>query len=114
MALDLPPYSDELRVDVVPARAEVIVAPVGELDVHTIPRVEQAVQELRGAGFDRVVIDLRRVGFIDSSGLGMLLGLRNAAEDGGQVLDLVPGPAEVQRVFELTATRELFDWRDAP
>ena len=39
MTIDLPPYSDELRVDVVPARAEVVVVPAGELDLHTLPPV---------------------------------------------------------------------------
>ncbi len=114
MAIDLPPYGDELRVDVIPARAEVIVVPAGEIDVHTVPRVAGAVQDLRASGFDRVVIDLRRVGFIDSSGLGMLLGLREDAKRDGHLLELIAGPDSVHRVFELTATTPLFAWRSAP
>ena len=114
MAIDLPPYSHELRVHVVPARSAVIVVPQGELDLNTIGRVEQQVTELRTAGFERVVLDLRQVGFLDSSGLRMLLGLRNAARRNDHRLELIAGCREVQRVFDLTATRGLFDWRSAP
>jgi anti-anti-sigma factor len=52
------------------------------------------------------------VEFLDSMGLRVLLSLRNDAKRDGHSLVLVPGPRAVQRVFALTATRTLFDWRD--
>jgi anti-anti-sigma regulatory factor len=66
---------------------------------------------LRAAGFDRLVVDLRRVSFIDSTTLRALLGFRSEAERDGQTLTLVPGPPNVQRLFDITGTRELFEWR---
>jgi anti-sigma B factor antagonist len=99
-------------VAVVPDRREVAVVPDGDLDLSTVDQVEREVDALRAAGFDRIVLDLRRVAFLDSSGLRLLLGLRNTARRTGLDLQLIPGPREVQRVFELTATHSLFDWRD--
>lgn len=83
----------------------------GELDLVSADLLERQVETLRQA-FDPIVLDLRRVNFIDSTGLRLLLSLRNAAKREGQDLILVPGPRRVQRIFDLTATRGLFDWRD--
>jgi len=79
----------------------------------SVGAVDQEVKELRHSGFDEVVVDLRRLTFIDSSGLRMLLRLRSEAERDGHHLTLVPGSPRVQRIFELTSTRGLFDWRFA-
>ena len=86
--------------------------PRGELDLASIDRLEREVGELRGVGFEELVVDLRGVEFLDSAGLRLLLSLRDDAQRGGYGLALVRGPACVQRVFELTATSGLFDWRD--
>ena len=49
---------------------------------------------------------------LDSTGLRVLLSLRNDAKRDGHSLVLIPGSPAVQRVFALTATRTLFDWRE--
>ena len=101
-----------LSVDVVPDRRVVVVVLEGELDLASIDRLDREVRELRGVGFGEIVVDLRGVEFLDSAGLRLLLSLRNDAKRGGYGLELVRGPACVQRVFELTATSGLFDWRE--
>lgn len=83
----------------------------GELDLASADVLEREVRRLRVAGFDRVVVDLRRVDFMDSTGLRLLISLRNTAKREGHRLLIVPGPRQVQRIFDLTATRGLFDWR---
>ncbi len=58
--------------------------PVGELDAHTVPGFREALGEL--ATRPRVVIDLSEVPFMDSAGLGALIGgIRRAREHGGEV-----------------------------
>jgi anti-sigma B factor antagonist len=99
-------------ISVVPDRQEVIVVPRGELDLASADALDAEARRLRASGFAQIVIDLREVEFIDSTGLGVLLSLRNDAKRDGHDLTLVSGPRAVQRVFELTATRGLFDWRD--
>ncbi len=106
------PRQDPFSITVEPDRAAVIVVPAGELDVATADDLEREVRELRRSGFDRIVVDLREVRFIDSTGLRMLISLRNDAKRDGQALVLVPGAADVQRVFAITGTRGLFDWRE--
>jgi anti-anti-sigma factor len=105
-----PPQAFEVAV--VPNRREVVVVAVGELELASAGTLEREVRELRQVGFDQIVVDLRRVTFIDSSGLRTLLTLRNDARRDGHALKLIPGPPEVQRIFALTATQSLFDWRD--
>lgn len=90
------------------------IAPVGELDLATSDRVADAVGDLVRAGRTAIVMDLRRVRFIDSQGLRMLLVLRNDAKRNGHRLSLLPPPAPARRVFELTRTAGLFDWRAMP
>lgn len=99
-------------VSVVPDRREVAVVPIGELDLASAAALEEEVRELRRSGFDEIVIDLRHLRFLDSTGLRLLLSLRNQAKRDGHRLRLVRGPRQVQRVFDLTATRGLFEWRD--
>ena len=99
-------------VSVVPDRSEVAVVPAGELDATAVDELDAEVRSLRRSGFDHVVIDLRQTGFIDSSGLRLLLSLRNDAKRDGHRLTMIRGRAEVQRIFDLTATTGLFDWRD--
>lgn len=106
------PSPDPFSITAEPDRDEVAVVVAGDLDLATADALEQEVRTLRRAGFERVLIDLRDVGFLDSTGLRVLLALRNDAKRDGSQLAVVPGPREVQRVFELTATRGLFDWRE--
>ena len=105
------PYTP-FAVSVLPDRSEVVVVPTGELDLASVDDLARQVRELRHDGFDRIVIDLRRLDFIDSSGLQTLLALHGEAARDGQHLTLVPGSAHVQRLFELTGTRGVFAWRD--
>ena len=76
----------------------------GELDVFAIRPVRQRVAELVGAGLGDVVIDLRRLTFIDSTGMRLLIGLHLQARRDGWTFALIQGPEPVQRVFEIAGT----------
>jgi anti-anti-sigma factor len=91
---------------------ETIVSPGGDLTFATAEALEQTVRQLRRDNVKSIVIDLRLVSFLDSRGLGVLIGLRNDARREHQDLTLVAGPPAVQRIFGLTATQGLFDWRE--
>ena len=93
---------ESLTCEVVPERDAVRVRPVGTLDLATGPVLEQQLGELRAAGFLRMVVDLRGLSFIDSTGLQLVLRWQAAAREDGFAIAFVPGPPEVQRVFELT------------
>ncbi len=99
-------------VNVVHDRDEVTVAPAGELDLASAALLEREIRDLPGH-VEHVVVDLRDVEFIDSTGLRTLLSVRNGAMRERRRLLVVPGPPRVQRIFELTGTRGLFDWAEA-
>jgi anti-sigma B factor antagonist len=95
---------ERFRWDIVDEDDRVRIAPVGELDVASTPQLEHAICALRQAGAAHLIIDLRRVTFIDSTGLRLALDLDAATRDNGLRLELLPGPPQVQRIFELTGT----------
>jgi anti-anti-sigma factor len=91
------------EVEVVPDRGRVIVVPRGEIDLATVERVRQHLEELEDAGFHSIVLDLRQVTFIDSTGVALILA--EVRKDGTDFA-VIPGPAQVQRIFELTGLLE--------
>ena len=99
-----PDAPDPFRWDVVRDDSSARVVPVGELDLAARSQLDQAIDDLRCSGVDRLILDLRRLSFLDSSGLRLVLDLHAAARGDGFELQLVPGPPQVQRVFELTGT----------
>ena len=72
-----------------------IVAVGGEIDVYTAPKLRDQITELVGDGAYNLVIDLEAVEFLDSTGLGVLVGglKKVRAHDGSLELDLQPGAA---------------------
>ncbi len=93
---------------------ELRVAPVGDLDLVAGESLEGEIRRRMSPATKQVIVDLRSVGMLDSTGLRVLITLRNHAKRNDHRLALVPGPPPVQRVFQLTATRGLFDWIEAP
>ena len=78
----------------------------GELDVGSADALEQQVRTIQETSVRELVVDLSELDFIDSSGLRAILHIDAFANDRGWRLRLIPGPEEVQRVFELTGTLE--------
>jgi anti-anti-sigma factor len=101
------------RCDVQPHRAAAHVVPVGELDLWTVPVVERELEQLREAGFRILVLDLRKLSFLDVAGLRLILRWSAAARDDGSRFAVIPGASCVQRLFELTATADQVQFIDA-
>lgn len=73
-----------LEIKVEPREGYMVCKPQGELDAFTVSQFRQALAEL--ASSPRLVIDLSGVPFVDSAGLGALIGgIRRARELGGDV-----------------------------
>jgi anti-sigma B factor antagonist len=73
----------------------------GELDMTTTPMVEEVIVRC-AASARRLILDLSRLTFMDSTGLGLVLTAQHLCEAGGAEFALVPGPTQVQSVFEVT------------
>jgi anti-anti-sigma factor len=104
--------SPEFFCAVRPERERAIVHLAGELDLGGAPQLAATVGELLDVGFANVVIDLRGLSFIDSSGVHTLIAAQRFAEQRGSALSLVRGAGPVHRVLELTATDSLFAFDD--
>ena len=80
----------------------------GEIDVYTAPQVREQIRDLAAKGTVHLIADLSRVEFIDSSGLGALIGgLRRVREDGGSLVLVISTP-RILRVFQLTGLTRAF------
>jgi anti-anti-sigma factor len=106
MAFDSPSF--ELTDEQVDASTRVI-AVRGEIHVSTAPEFSTRLNEAISAGMASVVIDLSEVGFIDSTGLSVLLnGLRRVTRANGSLALVVNNPT-VLRLFEITKLDTTFD-----
>jgi anti-anti-sigma factor len=92
------------RCDVVRDGRSARLRALGALDLATVSELDAAVAELLAEGFQRLVLDLSALEFIDSTGLRSILDLDARSRQDGFSVALVPGPRAVQRVFEITGT----------
>ena len=85
-----------------PGREEVRVEAIGELDLAASPSLREQVGDALAAGFTQVVIDLRRVTFIDLTGVRLLLRFAQDASFDGWELSLVGAGGQVRHMLTLT------------
>ena len=81
----------------------------GEVDVYTAPLLRQAIVDQVEAGTKHLLINLGKVEYLDSTGLGILIGgVKRLKEQGGS-LRLVGPSARITRIFEITGLNKIFD-----
>jgi anti-sigma B factor antagonist len=80
----------------------------GEVDVYTAPRLRERLIELVDAGATSVVVDLGRVDFLDSTGLGVLVGALKRLRAAGGGLVLVCDKEPLLKIFRITALDQVF------
>jgi anti-anti-sigma factor len=73
---------------------------IGELDLSMIPKLETPLLRALRAS-DAVILDLSRVCFIDSSGIGLLIKAHRATDEGGKLHTVIRRGSQVQRVLNL-------------
>jgi anti-anti-sigma factor len=84
----------------------------GELDLAGAHKLEASLDEVERQGTARLVIDLRSLAFIDSTGLRLLLQADARARERGCELVLRAGEPSVQRVFEVTGALDVLRFED--
>jgi len=99
-----------LRVETrTPREGVAVVGLSGEVDVYTSPRVKQEIVDLLNQGATRLVIDVSKVEYLDSTGLGVLIGgLKRAREHDGDLRLICDNP-RILRIFEITGLTKIFD-----
>lgn len=93
-----------------------VLALEGELDLASAPEVEAELKRIEGAtaGLAAIVIDLRGLSFIDSTGLRLLVEAGSRADTATYRLALLRPPDEVFRVCEIAGIDTLLPFEPAP
>jgi anti-sigma B factor antagonist len=78
----------------------------GEIDLLAAPDLKESVRRLCGEGAARIVLDLREVTFMDSTGLRAVLSSQRLCAEHGSEFSLIPGPPNIHSLFELTGLAE--------
>jgi anti-sigma B factor antagonist len=86
----------------------------GELDLATAPELDAMTEQVCADGAGELVLDLRELAFIDSSGLRAILRAWQHCEAHRCELFLTSGSPAVQRLFELTGLLERLPFLDLP
>ncbi|HET7488166.1 MAG TPA: STAS domain-containing protein [Acidimicrobiales bacterium] len=100
-------------VAVRPDPVSAAVSPAGDLDVSTSPRLLACIDELLAEGRSKIVVDLRAVTFIDSSGLGALVKAHKHAGPTAR-LTVVQPPPHVHRAMEISGILKVITVEPAP
>jgi anti-sigma B factor antagonist len=103
----------ELAIDVRRVDSHAVVDVKGEIDVYTAPKLRENLIELVSEGSYNVVVNLEDVDFLDSTGLGVLVGAlkRVKAHDG--TLSLVCTQDKILKIFKITGLTKVFDIHDS-
>ena len=95
-------------------RDDVVVVTVsGEVDVYTAAQLRAVLDEEIGAGNARLVVDLDEVSFLDSTGLGVLVGRLKLVRNHSGWLRIVCRNDRILRVFRITGLDKVFGIHDS-
>jgi anti-sigma B factor antagonist len=87
---------------------------VGEADLYTAPDLKEALNGLVDTGAHSLLVDLSRTTFLDSTTLGVLMGVvRRLRSRGGQIAIACSDP-NIRKIFEITLLDRVFAIFDSP
>jgi len=100
--------SVDLSLSTRPEGDKTVVEVGGEIDVYTAPRLREQLVDLVAEGKYHLVVDMEKVDFLDSTGLGVLVGglKRVRAHDGS--LRLVCTQERILKIFRITGLTKVF------
>jgi anti-sigma B factor antagonist len=98
----------QLQIDVTRRHGYTILSPQGEIDFATGPQLKDAITERLVAGDVNLVMDLQAVDFIESTGLGALIGGRRRAHALKGSLRLVCTEEQLLKIFRITGLDKVF------
>jgi len=80
----------------------------GEIDVSNTPEVREAGVKLLSDGATRLVVDLSQTEYMDSAGLGTLVGMLKRVKEAGGAMTIAGPQPQVRRLFEITGLDQIF------
>jgi anti-anti-sigma factor len=103
---------DHLQITQEEAGSAHVVKLRGDLDLGSADDLRERLNDVALDGKPEVVVDLRDLAFLDSSGLRELIVASRSAATIGRRFALIAGRDEIQRVFKISGTAERFEWVD--
>lgn len=94
------------RVEVQNHDQATVIAVSGELDLASSPALQEELDRVSASDSQLLIIDLRELDFMDSTGLSVLVRAHQRAEEQGRRLAMVKGPQQVQRLLSLTGVAD--------
>ena len=91
-----------------------VVRLLGELDMASADELDAAIRSVEKPDVPRIVVDLRGLEFMDSSGLRAVIAADSRARKEGRELELIPGKDSVHRVFRMTLLDDRLRFIDPP
>ena len=85
----------------------------GEVDVYTAPKLREKLVELVGDGHHRLIVDMTKVEFLDSTGLGVLVGGLKRVRSHEGSLALVCDQERILKIFRITGLTKVFPIYDS-
>ena len=89
-----------------------VVAVAGEIDIATYRQLRAALIKAVDEGPGSVIVDMSGVEWIDSTGLGTLVGALKRARDKGGTVQVAAVPGRIAKHFQVTGLSKLFDMHE--
>ena len=102
------------NVEVSNGQDAVVIGVSGELDLASSPALEHELERGTASRAALVIVDLRALEFMDSTGLSVLVRAHQRAIENGQRFGVVKGPQQVQRLLSLTGVADRLTLADSP
>jgi anti-sigma B factor antagonist len=102
------------RVEVRSEDHATVISVSGELDLASSPVLEEELDRVAQSDAELLIVDLRELEFMDSTGLSVLVRAHQRAEEQGRRLGLVNGSQQVQRLLTLTGVADRLTLADSP
>jgi anti-sigma B factor antagonist len=103
----------DLGLDVTERDGFAVLAVSGEVDVATVPRLREQLHGLVAQGSNQIIVDLDGVDFLDSTGLGVLVGALKWVRSNNGDLHLICTQPRIRKVFEVTGLTKVFSLYDS-
>ncbi len=105
-------FRRRLNIEVQRDGDEVRIVLDGEVDIGSADDLEEVLLAAEASKPRVIYLDLRRLEFLDSTGLRVIISSELRTSVDGQRLVLIPGPERVQRLFAMTGTAEFLHFAD--
>jgi anti-sigma B factor antagonist len=97
---------NQLSIEVRREADRIVIQLAGELDMANAPTLQSAIEEGDIEGKPMLVLDMRDLEFIDSTGLRIILWARERCQEGDREFAITPGSQQVQRLLAVSGAGE--------